>query len=239
MTLEINRRTFLQALIAAGASDILPAKASKAHVDKVWAEAQANPWFFEVNDYGTIADEGQEDQLWAEIFDIDTKTIKTVEDLIYTLNTCIPLQSYFNVLAWDEIDELKNEAELAGGLALSDIQKKIDALEEYDEPWQPFIEMNGGADIAAHVQKIEQWPKEPIEWEKSEWFPRNVGRQGKALSFFNNQPIELLNLFGVVIIEGEHPGSSYFAAELRNGIDQANEGAEALGLPFRFKKEAV
>lgn len=239
MTFEINRRTFLQALIAAGASYILPAKASKTQVDKVWAEAQTNPWFFEVNDYGTIADEGQEDQIWAEIFDVDTRTIKTVEDLIFTLNTCIPLQIFFNVLALDEIDELKNEAGLAGELELIDIQKKIDALEEYDEPWQQFIEMNGGADIAAHVQKIDEWLKEPIEWEKSEWFPRNAGRQGKALSFFNNQPIELLNLLGVVIIEGEHPGSGYFAAELRNGIDQANEEVEALSLPFRFKKEAV
>lgn len=35
MTLEINRRTFLQVLIAAGASYTLPAKATKVQVDKV------------------------------------------------------------------------------------------------------------------------------------------------------------------------------------------------------------
>jgi hypothetical protein len=44
---------------------------------------------------------------------------------------------------------------------------------------------------------------------------------------------------GVVIVEGEHPGSSYYAAELRNDIDSANETATELELPFRFKQEGA
>ena len=38
----------------------------------------------------------------------------------------------------------------------------------------------------------------------------------------------------IVIVEGETPGSSYFAAELHGDIDDANERAESLGLPIRF-----
>ncbi len=49
------------------------------------------------------------------------------------------------------------------------------------------------------------------------------------------QSRELLDALGVLIVEGEHPGSSYYAAELRNDIEEANGVAQSLGLPFRFK----
>ena len=39
-----------------------------------------------------------------------------------------------------------------------------------------------------------------------------------------------------VIVEGEHPGSTYYAAELRGDIDVANRAAEAAGLRVRFVK---
>jgi hypothetical protein len=43
-----------------------------------------------------------------------------------------------------------------------------------------------------------------------------------------------LDALGVVIIEGEHPGSTYYAAELVRDIDDANRAAKAAGLPVRF-----
>ncbi|MBM9536193.1 hypothetical protein [Desulfobulbus alkaliphilus] len=42
---------------------------------------------------------------------------------------------------------------------------------------------------------------------------------------------------GVVIIEGSCPGSSYFAAELRISIDEANRIAEQNGYALRFIAE--
>ena len=53
-------------------------------------------------------------------------------------------------------------------------------------------------------------------------------------------PDELLesdteNLFGVKIIEGEYPGSSYYAAELAIPIEEANRRAEAHDMPVRFQ----
>jgi hypothetical protein len=44
---------------------------------------------------------------------------------------------------------------------------------------------------------------------------------------------------GVVIVEGDHPGSDYFAAELRVEIADANRSAAKLGLPFRFRRKGV
>ena len=37
------------------------------------------------------------------------------------------------------------------------------------------------------------------------------------------------------MVEGEHPGSTYYAAELRKPVHEANATAEDLGLPFRFR----
>jgi len=39
----------------------------------------------------------------------------------------------------------------------------------------------------------------------------------------------------VEIIEGEHPGSSYYAAELRQDVEYANQLARNIGLEFRFR----
>ena len=36
------------------------------------------------------------------------------------------------------------------------------------------------------------------------------------------------------IVEGDRPGSTYYAAELRGDMDTANRAAEAAGIPVRF-----
>jgi hypothetical protein len=47
-------------------------------------------------------------------------------------------------------------------------------------------------------------------------------------------PLDICEELGVVIVEGDRPGSTYFAAELRQSIPDANRAAARLGLPFRF-----
>lgn len=247
MSLEINRRSFLQALIAAGASYALPANATKTQVDKIWKEAQANPWFFEVNDYGTLVDADiAEPQVWADVFDSTFSDSTNVKDLIREIERCPPLSSYINRALDDEIENL--EADLDDDAPSQSkeqkaLLKKIEALKEFrdehDEPWLDWIELEGEKGIAKFNDLIDDWLGEPVDWMQSEFFPARSGPQGAALGFFQDQPYELLDALGVVVIEGEHPGSSYYAAELRNEIDEANQAAEKLGLPFRFKKEAA
>ena len=53
--------------------------------------------------------------------------------------------------------------------------------------------------------------------------------------YFENLDNETLDALGVEIIEGEYPGSSYYAAELRQDIDYANQVAREMGLGFRFR----
>jgi hypothetical protein len=46
---------------------------------------------------------------------------------------------------------------------------------------------------------------------------------------------EFNDLFNIVIVEGCHPGSSYYAAELHMDVAAANELAMEEGLPIRFE----
>jgi hypothetical protein len=55
------------------------------------------------------------------------------------------------------------------------------------------------------------------------------------MEFFESLPFETLAALGVVIVEGDHPGSTYVGAELRQPIEEANEVAADLGMPFRFQ----
>jgi hypothetical protein len=53
---------------------------------------------------------------------------------------------------------------------------------------------------------------------------------------FRSMDSNSVDLLGVDIVEGEHPGSTYYAADLRGDIDVANRAAEAAGLRVRFVK---
>jgi len=242
MTLEINRRNFLQALIAAGASYALPAKATKTQVDKLWEEAQANPWFFEVNDHGTLVDADiAAPETWADLFDITTRDFKDPEWIIREIQRCYPLAVYLDRQLDKEIESLEEDLTTGPSENPKALQKKIEALkelrDEYEGPWQDWIELEGKEGIAKFKGLVDDWLTDPIDWMQSELFPVRSGPQGGALGFFQDQAYELLDALGVVIVEGEHPSSTYYAAELRQDVEKANQVAEELGLPFRFKKE--
>ncbi len=57
--------------------------------------------------------------------------------------------------------------------------------------------------------------------------------QDAALLFWRDGDLDPDD-FGIEIIEGECPGSSYYAAELRKPIDYANEVAQRLGVAVEF-----
>jgi hypothetical protein len=85
----------------------------------------------------------------------------------------------------------------------------------------------------------QEWLESPIEAEDYEWFPKYATSQGSAMQFFESLPFETLDALGVVIVEGDHPGSTYYAAELKSTIDGANIAAALLEMPFRFRAGGV
>ncbi|HEB51829.1 MAG TPA: hypothetical protein ENI87_01105 [bacterium] len=83
---------------------------------------------------------------------------------------------------------------------------------------------------------VEAWLQdEPDTW-GSELWPDEVSGQGRVLQFFRDgSGSKWCTELGVDVVEGEHPGSTYYAAELRIPIEEANRRAERLGIPIRFR----
>lgn len=62
-----------------------------------------------------------------------------------------------------------------------------------------------------------------------------MGTQIGAISFLQGHDRDVNDKLGIEIFAGDHPGSSYFAAELRSDIEGASRNSEVLGLQFCFR----
>ena len=83
--------------------------------------------------------------------------------------------------------------------------------------------------------EIEKWFESPPDWAfEDDYLPQSGTAQGAAMEFFQSMDVDQLETLGVEVVEGEHPGSTYYAAELRNDIDQANRAAQQAGISVRF-----
>jgi hypothetical protein len=89
------------------------------------------------------------------------------------------------------------------------------------------------------VRAAEEWLAGDVDGWDYEDLMLTDGPQGGARQFFLNFSFDDLEELGVVIVDGECPGSSYYAAELQKEIEEANRAAARLGLPFRFREETA
>ena len=243
--MQLTRRQFLAGLLSVGATIALPvplAQATTTQVNSAWEQLLKEPWYFEINDHGTIvvADE-EEPQIRSDVFDVDLGGNCTPDSLVQEVEGCTPLVTHFQRLAADELENIQSKLEDED---LTNSERKrlarlTDVLEDPDEGWTAWVLLEGQTGPPRFARAVEDWLSSPIEGNDYQWFPIRSGAQGHAMAFFESMDNETLDALGVVIIEGEHPGSSYYAAELRQPIDAANDAAEDLALPFRFKVEGA
>lgn len=218
-----SRRQFLQALAAAGAVLAVPAtllaKASPEVIETAWRRALADPWYFEVGEFGTINEaDAPELTQRSDIWDVWDRQPRDSEHLIGEIEQIGPLESHFEDYA-DDFNEARPEF-----IAARD--------------WRAWIRHEGRAGLDEFWAVVEQWLDAPIDWSEYEYMPREAFAMGRAYNFFSSMDRDLRRELGVVIVEGSCPGSDYFAAELRQPIVMANAAAERLELPFRFRAEA-
>ena len=199
-------------------------------------------FFYEVSEYGTLCDPGvATPRLRAEVFhSVSPRFIRSTDDLISEVEGCTPLASHFSVLAEHHLESIEAELEDEDG-ELGFIERRrlavlVAALrDDPDNGWRDWVEHEGDAGLAGFKEIIQDWLDDDVKWDEAEWFDSGWSGQSAALGFFSDLDAKVLDALGVVIIEGEHPGSSYYAAELRNEIANANQAAQALGLAFRFR----
>jgi hypothetical protein len=115
----------------------------------------------------------------------------------------------------------------------------LDAIKDrVEESWAEWVKSARGADKTAIEAAIDDWLDEKPDW-SNEWevIYKNGTAQGAAYDHFLREDPDVMDALGIQVIEGDCPGSSYFAAELRISPEEANQIAEANGWDIRFVVE--
>ena len=198
--------------------------------------------FYEVAGHGTLSDPRVAGpKVRADVFErLSLGIIRTTDELISEVDDCVPLASHFSILAETHLasieEELEDEGSGLGFIARRRLAFLAAALRhDPDTGWHDWVAHEGDPGLAGFKERIEDWLAQGIDWDEAEWFDSGWSGQNAALGFFSGLDAQVRKLLGVVIIEGEHPGSSYYAAELQGEIGLANQAAQALGLAFRFR----
>lgn len=228
----MDRRTFLKTLASLGASIIVPtnlAIASNDEINVAWTAATEVWGLFEVNDYGTLSYANYEepktrrDGYWySGVDDFDVNEIEHH----WSLNERIK-DLYRNAL----IDQAESDP------LIDDVD--YDAIDaQVEDTWDQWFSWAKGSRREAIESEIDAWLDEEPDW-CNEWedLYKSGTAQGAAYNHFLLEDPEVMEALNIVVIEGEHPGSSYYAAELRIPIEEANAIAQARGWEIRFVAE--
>lgn len=210
----MNRRKFLQSMIAIGWSTALPevslAAAPKAAIDRLWRAALADPLVFQVASWGTISF-GDEvyPETRAALFDLEP---------VVARNDLLRLADEFSGFDW----------------VMETAWQERDDEQAFDD-WRTWLEEASDDDVEFAVGEVNDWldgcPDER-DWEVANRYGDTA--QGSALRYFRDS-FEFNDRFNIAIVEGDHPGSSYYAAELHMSVDEANQLAVEEGIPIRFE----
>lgn len=198
-------------------------------------------FFFTVDKYGTISEaDFKKPKINRDIFDnISIQRLTTPENIIDEIEYYDALVERFRWLARDERKSLLRRIEQQESRDNRELRRmKLVAkkLEDEDDGWKEWIEIEGNEGAPRFGKLIVDWLAAPIEWQED--MPDNADAQGSAKRFFEREESATLEKLGVSIVEGEGPGSTYYAAELNRKVEEANEIAMKLGLSYRFREES-
>lgn len=183
----------------------------------------------------------------ADVFEqVDLRGIHGRQELITLIESCQPLAAHFRYLSMVYLDEHSQANGFVNNLVAqcgprSGAQQLILRVlrRDPDGGWREWIRCSGDSALEGFLQRVRDWLAEGIDWSESEYFDVVWNGQEAAFAHFDDLPAPILKAIGVRIVDGDVPGSTYRAAELRKGIDEANQVAELLDLDFRFETAAV
>jgi hypothetical protein len=230
--MQIDRRSFIKGLIAAAA---LPPILRSLPIEKleptaeIWQVIEENPAVFYIRSGSTIdTEEYIPPTTRGEAFDVANSDLNSRDALLDRANEIQPIM-------WElqrQYDNFRGKIVDDDNMDIEDWPEEAD--EEVIEKW--FAQMSD-EHFSNVCTAMRQWTESEPDWlnEENEYFTIAAGGQEYALDFFENYVgQEILEELEIEIVEGDRPGSSYFAAELHIPIEQANERAIAAGIPVRF-----
>ena len=186
---------------------------------------------FEVGDGGALRPAGFADpETREDIYNVSLTGLRTPADLVYEMDNCQALECEMVSFYESEGDDLEPPPSTRRRRTARPL-----TVEEQTRAW--LLKVNRGFFEKILVPHVTQWLRAPWELGEEDDAQLRSGQEA-ALKYFLNMEHASLEVLGVKTIEGEFPGSSYFAAELRRPLAEANRAAEAAGLPVRFVKES-
>lgn len=200
---------------------------------------------FEVHDGGTLTVANFAELITrAEFYeDVADRWAVSPQDLFDAMSDCQPLawevQSIYSE-ARDEIGSALHDAETNASSnkpRIAALKKRLANLPEEPEEgaaeW--LLSLTSYEFESRVIPAIEKWfDGEPNWGDEEDYLPSGMTAQGAALSYFRNMDGSILESLGVVIVEGDRPGSTYYAAELEGDIAHANAVAVKHNLDIRF-----
>ena len=225
----MNRRTFLKTLVALGASLPLPLDlfaATESEIDATWERVRDVWGLSEVDDYGTLSYANfEEPQSRFDAYGIDDASELDACDIVRNPNLAQEAQCHYQALLEERLQDADAEeiAELA------------------ESGWEDWLENCSPEERVELDHALNDCLAESPDWSgyEGELLYTGATAQGGAYHYFLQRDVDELEALGIVIIEGEHPGSSYLAAELRLPVEEANTIAEENGWTIRFVREGA
>lgn len=219
----MDRRTFLKVLASFGASIALPldlAAASDAEIDTAWTEA-AKTWdLFEVSEFRSLSYANFEEPTtryeaygFSDASDVDISMIENNWGLSE------PVKDLYREYLLEDDPELDEET----------LEERV------EDEWLEWYQQASGTDRTNIRWIIDDWLSEaPDPCQEWESYYKTGNAQGAAYDRFLREDPELMHALGIVVIEGDCPGSSYYAAELHTEVEAANRIAAEHGWTIRF-----
>lgn len=219
---------------------------SRALRNAEYPSKQTDATEFIVHDGGTLEMEGIElPKTRAEAYDLSLSNPVEAGDLLGAAEDCQPLNWELCSAYSSHRENLENELAALNttnleGKNLKKIQELEASLSELpsdpDSGMPDWVESLSKKNLKPLVRQIRSWLKAPPDWaQEDDYIPQEKTGQGAALEFFQNMENEEIESLGITIVEGDRPGSSYYAAVLGGDIKTANLAAVKNGINVWFK----
>ena len=218
----MDRRGFLQTLSSFGIALGIPgpaiATAPESDIRKAWNEALANPVKFDV-EWNTLSIHGfREPETRRDCVNFEIPNKASAADLISIAKDNWRVKNIISGTYYDS-ESLDGDPE--------DVKEK---------DWIKWLKRRP-RNVSIVVDKLNSWLDERgfDEWDCEEADKNGKTAQSGARRFWINKD-ELMEKFSIGIVDGDRPGSSYYAAELYIDVDSANEIARRNRIPIYFQE---
>jgi len=217
----MNRREFLQTLIAIGGAAVIPFKdveaLSDAVIDQAWAALELEPKLFYVDDWGRISTSPGIEGVHFDLTRGELLKLAEVPESATELAEYIRENS--------QLEDL-----IATCFDRSDIKYEDDCPYE---SWEDWLKGEGHSELR---QAVEEWVEGyPDDGEYADANLSGKSGHGDALYFFMART-EISDLLGILLPKAPNPASPEFAAFMRMGIEEANVLLAENAIPICFEE---